>query len=55
VAVRTVTDSTSDIPKAIAEELRITIVPLTIAFRTQSYGDGPDLSANDFYAVAVER
>ncbi len=50
MAVRIVTDSTSDIPKAIADELRITIVPLTIAFGTQAYRDGLDLSADDFYA-----
>jgi DegV family protein with EDD domain len=50
VAVRIVTDSTSDIPKAIAEELRITVVPLTINWASQSYRDGIDLGADDFYA-----
>lgn len=50
MSVRIVTDSTSDIPRAVADELRITIVPLTINFGTQSFRDGMDLSADDFYA-----
>jgi DegV family protein with EDD domain len=50
VSVRVVTDSTSDIPPAIAEELRITVVPLTINWAAQSYRDGIDLTADDFYA-----
>lgn len=48
--VRVVTDSTSDIPRAITDELNITIVPLTIAFGAQSFRDGIDLTADDFYA-----
>lgn len=50
MTVHIVTDSTSDIPKAVADELHITVVPLTIAFGTQSYRDGIDLNADDFYA-----
>jgi DegV family protein with EDD domain len=50
VGVRVVTDSTSDIPKALVDELNITVVPLTIAFGAQSYRDGIDLTADDFYA-----
>jgi DegV family protein with EDD domain len=50
VPVRVVTDSTSDIPKAIADELHITVVPLTINWGTQSFRDGVDMSADDFYA-----
>jgi fatty acid kinase fatty acid binding subunit len=50
VAVRIVTDSTSDIPKPIIDELGITVVPLTIAFGAQSYRDGIDLGADEFYA-----
>jgi DegV family protein with EDD domain len=50
VSVRVVTDSTSDIPKALVDELNITVVPLTIAFGEQSFRDGIDLSADDFYA-----
>jgi DegV family protein with EDD domain len=50
VSVHVVTDSTSDIPKPLVEELGITVVPLTINFGAQSYRDGIDLSADDFYA-----
>jgi DegV family protein with EDD domain len=50
VAVRVVTDSTSDIPKALADDLGITVVPLTINFGAQSFRDGIDLSADEFYA-----
>lgn len=50
MTVHIVTDSTSDIPHALAEELHITIVPLTIQFGAQSYRDGVDLDADEFYA-----
>jgi DegV family protein with EDD domain len=50
LGVRIVTDSSSDIPRAIAEELGITIIPMTIAFGEQSYRDGIDLTADEFYA-----
>jgi len=48
--VRIVTDSTSDISAALADELRITVVPLTISFGAEAYRDGVDLKADDFYA-----
>jgi DegV family protein with EDD domain len=50
MTVRVVTDSTSDIPKALADELGITVIPLTVQFGEQSYRDGIDLTADDFYA-----
>jgi DegV family protein with EDD domain len=50
MAVHIVTDSTSDISKELAEEHGITIIPLTIAFGSESYRDGIDLSADEFYA-----
>ncbi len=50
MTVRIVTDSTSDIPRELIDELNITVVPLTIAFGDQSYRDGVDLSADDFFA-----
>lgn len=49
MAVHVVTDSTADIPPAIAEELGITVVPLTISFAGESYRDGVDLTADAFY------
>lgn len=54
MTVHIVTDSTSDIPRDLAEELRITVVPLTITFGTESFRDGLDLTADEFYARLQE-
>lgn len=48
--VRVVTDSVSDIPPAVAQELGITIVPLYVHFGTEVFRDGVDLTADQFYA-----
>ena len=50
MAVYIVTDSTADIPREIAAELGITVVPLTISFGQESFRDGVDLTADEFYA-----
>ncbi len=50
MTVHIVTDSTSDISKELANEYDITVIPLTISFGTESYRDGIDLSADEFYA-----
>jgi DegV family protein with EDD domain len=47
--VRVLTDSTCDIPRALLDELNITVVPLTISFGGQSFRDGIDLTADEFY------
>ena len=49
MAVKIVTDSTSDLTPAIASELGITIVPLYVHFGTEFYRDGVDLTTEDFY------
>jgi len=49
MAVRIVTDSSSDIPRSVLDELGITVVPLTISFGEQSFRDGIDLTADEFY------
>ena len=53
MAVKIVTDSTSDLTPEIASELGITVVPLNIHFSTEigteTYRDGVDLKAEDFY------
>lgn len=48
--VHVVTDSTSDIPRDVAEELGITVIPLTIQWGEQSFRDGIDIGADEFYA-----
>ncbi len=50
MAVRIVTDSTADLPKEVAEELGITVVPLSVNFGVQVFKDGVDLNADQFYA-----
>src|SRR4030042_4788830 len=47
--VKIVTDSVSDIPAKVAEELGITIVPLHLRFGTESYLDRIELSPGEFY------
>ncbi|MBN1136020.1 MAG: DegV family protein [Anaerolineae bacterium] len=47
--VRVVTDSTADIPLEITEELGITVVPSYIAFGSETYQDGIDLTKQQFY------
>jgi DegV family protein with EDD domain len=54
VTVHIVTDSTCDIPHALIDELHITVVPLTIAFGHESFRDGLDLTADEFYARLQE-
>ncbi len=50
MAVRIVTDSTSDIPLEQARALDIAIVPLTVFFGDQAYLDGIELDNAGFYA-----
>jgi DegV family protein with EDD domain len=53
MAVKVVTDSTSDLTPETASELGITVVPLNVHFGTEigteTYRDGVDLTAEDFY------
>jgi len=44
-----VTDSTSDIPTGIREELGIFQIPVDLTLEDKTYLDGFDLSRNDFY------
>lgn len=56
MAVRIVTDSSSDIPRELIDEFAITVVPLTIAFGDQSYRDGLDMTSDEFYTrIATEK
>ncbi len=53
-AVRVVTDSTSDLPPAIAAELGITIVPVYVRFGNQTYLDGVDITPEQLYERMVK-
>jgi len=47
--VKVVTDSASDIPTAIAQELGITVVPCNVHFGERTYRDGVDLTGEEFF------
>ena len=49
MAVRVVTDSVADLPPQVAQELGITVVPLSVRFGTEVYRDGIDLTTEQFY------
>ena len=51
--VTIVTDSTADVPQAIADELGIEIVPLRINFGQESYRDGLDLSTDELISRMI--
>jgi len=46
-----VTDSTACIPKEMAEELSIAIVPIELVFGDKVYRDGIDLTPEEFYSM----
>lgn len=47
--VKIITDSTADIPTSIVEELDITVVPLKVLFGEETFEDGVDITATQFY------
>lgn len=49
MAIRIITDSTSDIPLEQQEELGIEIIPLSVRFGDEEYLDGVNLSKKDFF------
>lgn len=53
-AVRIVTDSACDMPKALLEANKIDVVPLTIRFGNDEYTDGVDLSTAEFWKHCSE-
>jgi len=50
VTVKVVTDSSCDLPQELADELGITIVPLTVRFGAEEFVDRLDLTAAEFWA-----
>ena len=49
MTIKIVTDSTADLPQALAEELGITVVPLYVQFGNKTYRDRIDISEDEFY------
>ena len=50
MAIRIVTDSSSDLPPHLAEQWNITVVPCYVVIDDRSYLDGVDISAEEFYS-----
>jgi fatty acid-binding protein DegV len=55
MTVAVITDSPSDIPPEIANELDITIVPLYVQFGKESYRDSVDLLGEEFYRRVLSK
>ena len=49
MTIKIVTDSTADIPSALAKELGITVVPLYVRFGDETYRDRVDITEDEFY------
>ena len=49
MAVRIVTDSTSDISAELAKKLGITVIPLTVLFGRETFLDRVDITTDEFY------
>jgi fatty acid-binding protein DegV len=49
MSVKIVTDSTSDIPSTVAQELGITVVPLTVFFGREAFLDRVEITTGEFY------
>jgi DegV family protein with EDD domain len=54
MAIRIITDSTSDLPLERQEELGIEIVPLSVRFGSEEYIDGVTLTKQEFYKKLTE-
>lgn len=53
MTVKVVTDSTSDIPAELAEELGITVVPIYVIFGQETYRDRVDIGTDEFFHKLV--
>lgn len=49
MAVRIVTDSTSDIPADLVTSLGVTVVPLSVHFGAESFKDGVEITSEQFF------
>ncbi len=48
-SIKVITDSLSDIPKELVEQLNITVLPLTVRFGKDEFKDGVDITNKEFY------
>lgn len=54
MGVKILTDSTCDMPKDLAKELGVTIVPLRVLFGEESFLDGEEITSAEFFAKMAE-
>ena len=52
--VRIIADSACDMTRGEAEELQVTLLPVTVTFGDREYTDGVDLSPREFYEKLIE-
>ncbi|WIF94941.1 DegV family protein [Caminicella sporogenes] len=52
--IKIITDSLSDIPRELAHEYDISIIPLTVRFGTKEFKDGIDIKPQEFYEMLKE-
>src|SRR4030042_5457305 len=53
MAVKIITDSLSDITSSLAEELGVTVVPLTVLFGHEQYLDRVTITTDEFYSRLI--
>jgi DegV family protein with EDD domain len=53
MAFRIITDSSSDLPRPVAEALDIVVVPLNILFGDETFREGVDMNHDEFYERLV--
>ena len=53
MSVKIVTDSVADLPPEVANELGVTVIPLTVRFGEGVYRDGIDLTAERRYVITA--
>jgi DegV family protein with EDD domain len=49
--IQVITDSTSDMPEGLANELGIRVVPIYLRFGDKTYRDGVDMKRDEFYSM----
>jgi DegV family protein with EDD domain len=50
MTVQVITDSTSDMPNGLNDELSIRVVPIYLRFGSETYRDGVDITRDEFYS-----
>jgi DegV family protein with EDD domain len=53
MSIKVITDSTSDIPRDVAENLGIRVIPIYVRFGDKVYRDGVDIDSDEFYKALV--